>query len=105
MSSRAGGKQGSDSALLSGFRRSSVVADSLKLGPPPKARSTSAAPPVRVGRVVAIDLGRLGVGLTHPFLDGPKRRPGGRQLRAEGVAQLMEGDFSDPRALQRRSGG
>ena len=54
-----------------------------------------------VRRVVAVDLGRLGVSVAHPFLDRAQRRPGGRHLGAEGVAQLMEGDLVHAGAVDR----
>ena len=55
----------------------------------------------RIQCIAAIDLRRLGVALPHLLLDRAKRHTLWCELRAEGVAQVMECERRQAGALQR----
>src|ERR671915_58253 len=74
---------------------------SVSAPPSANALSTKAAPFVASGGVVRVDLRRLRVGVAQPLLNRPQRRTGGGHLRAEGVAQLVEGEAAKAGALER----
>ena len=50
------------------------------------------------GLVVRVDKGGLEVTVAHPFLERSERNAGRCHAGAEGVAQVVETHFSDPRA-------
>src|SRR3954469_25621624 len=51
-------------------------------------------------RVIGVDLGRAGVGVTHPLLDRTQRRAGRSHLGSKRVAHFVEGQFGRARARE-----